>query len=71
MARRGWSRFVEPKAESQFGMGCLLARRLIDEGATCVEVNKGGWDTPDDGLNRVTALNTDLDRGTRVRSWTT
>ncbi|MDJ0974490.1 MAG: DUF1501 domain-containing protein [Planctomycetota bacterium] len=49
--------------ETQFGMGCLLARRLIDEGVSCVEVNMGGWDTHDDGFNRVTALNTDLDRG--------
>lgn len=49
--------------ENQFGMGCLLARRLVDEGVKCVEVNMGGWDTHDDGFNRVTALNGSLDRG--------
>lgn len=49
--------------ETQFGMGCLLARRLIDEGVECVEVNMGGWDTHDDGFNRVTALNGSLDKG--------
>jgi hypothetical protein len=27
-----------------FGMGCLLARRLIEKGVTCVEVDLGGWD---------------------------
>jgi uncharacterized protein (DUF1501 family) len=25
-------------------MGCLLARRLIEKGVTCVEVDLGGWD---------------------------
>jgi uncharacterized protein (DUF1501 family) len=29
---------------NQFGMGCLLARRLIEKGVTCVEVDLGGWD---------------------------
>ncbi len=27
-----------------FGMGALLARRLIEKGVTCVEVDLGGWD---------------------------
>jgi uncharacterized protein (DUF1501 family) len=27
-----------------FGMGCLLARRLVEKGVTCVEVDLGGWD---------------------------
>jgi hypothetical protein len=31
-------------AQNQFGMGCLLARRLIEKGVTCVEVDLGGWD---------------------------
>jgi hypothetical protein len=46
---------------TRFGMGCLMARRLIDEGVKCVEVLMGGWDTHDDGFNRVTALNEQLD----------
>jgi hypothetical protein len=29
---------------NQFGMGCLLARRLVEKGVTCVEVDLGGWD---------------------------
>jgi hypothetical protein len=48
---------------TQFGMGCLMARRLIDEGVRCVEVLMGGWDTHEDGFNRVTALNGQLDAG--------
>lgn len=27
-----------------FGQGCLLARKLTEAGAACVEVNTGGWD---------------------------
>jgi hypothetical protein len=27
-----------------FGQGCLLARRLIEQGVRCVEVSLGGWD---------------------------
>ncbi len=27
-----------------FGNGCLLARRLVEAGVTCVEVDLGGWD---------------------------
>src|SRR4051812_7770643 len=27
-----------------FGKGCLLARKLTEAGAACVEVNTGGWD---------------------------
>jgi uncharacterized protein (DUF1501 family) len=29
---------------SQFGRGCLLARKLVEAGVGCVEVNLGGWD---------------------------
>jgi hypothetical protein len=27
-----------------FGMGCLLARKLVEKGVSCVEVDLGGWD---------------------------
>ena len=30
---------------SQFGMGCLLARRLVETGVPFVEVVLNGWDT--------------------------
>jgi hypothetical protein len=29
---------------NQFGMGCLLARKLVEKGVSCVEVDLGGWD---------------------------
>jgi hypothetical protein len=30
--------------DNGFGRGCLLARRLVEAGVTCVEVDLGGWD---------------------------
>ncbi|HKA07131.1 MAG TPA: DUF1501 domain-containing protein [Gemmataceae bacterium] len=38
---------IKMKAEygtGAFGQGCLLARKLTEAGAACVEVNTGGWD---------------------------
>ena len=29
---------------NQFGMGCLLARQLVEKGVSCVEIDLGGWD---------------------------
>ena len=29
---------------NNFGRGCLLARRLVEAGVSCVEVDLGGWD---------------------------
>jgi hypothetical protein len=40
----------EPKSiqdeygNNNFGKGCLLARKLVEAGAVCVEVDLGGWD---------------------------
>jgi uncharacterized protein (DUF1501 family) len=31
--------------QNAFGMGALLARRLVEKGVTAVEVDLGGWDT--------------------------
>ncbi|NNJ25890.1 DUF1501 domain-containing protein [Alienimonas chondri] len=39
--------------DSEFGRGCLLARRLVESGVTYVEVRMGGWDTHDDNFERV------------------
>jgi Protein of unknown function (DUF1501)/TAT (twin-arginine translocation) pathway signal sequence len=39
---------------TQFGAGCLLARRLVEAGVTFVEVNLEGWDTHDDNFKRTT-----------------
>ena len=32
-------------ADSKFGKGCLLARRLVESGVRYVEVIRGGWDS--------------------------
>ncbi|MEZ6122221.1 MAG: DUF1501 domain-containing protein [Planctomycetaceae bacterium] len=33
---------------NRIGQGCLLARRLIEKGVRCVEVEHGGWDNHND-----------------------
>ncbi len=42
--------------DTNFGRGCLLARRLVEAGTTYVEVRSGGWDTHQDNFNRVANL---------------
>jgi hypothetical protein len=39
-----------------FGQGCLLARRLVEQGVTFVEVDMPGWDTHQDNFSRTTTL---------------
>ena len=34
----------ERYGRSKLGQGCLLARRLVESGVRCVEVEMGGWD---------------------------
>jgi hypothetical protein len=47
-----------------FGRGCLLARRLVEQGVACVEVNLGGWDMHQGIFNNLaTRALPDLDRG--------
>lgn len=46
---------------SQFGNGCLLARRLIETGVPCVEVSLGNWDTHDDNFERCRTLSQQMD----------
>lgn len=41
---------------TDFGQGCLLARRLVEQGVTFVEVESPGWDTHGDNFNAVKAL---------------
>ncbi len=43
------------------GSACLLARRLIESGVTCVEINHGNWDTHDDNFNRAKTLSEAID----------
>jgi Protein of unknown function (DUF1501) len=35
---------LQDYGNTTFGKGCLLARRLVEAGVTCVEVDLGGWD---------------------------
>jgi uncharacterized protein (DUF1501 family) len=35
---------VEKYGNNQFGKGCLLARKLVEAGCVCAEVDLGGWD---------------------------
>jgi hypothetical protein len=46
-----------------FGQGCLLARRLVEQGVTFVEVESNGWDTHQDNFNRVKTLSGAVDPG--------
>jgi hypothetical protein len=48
---------------SQFGQGCLLARRMLERHVPFVEVSLGGWDTHEDNFNRVRGLCGVLDKG--------
>ncbi|HZZ70654.1 MAG TPA: DUF1501 domain-containing protein [Pirellulales bacterium] len=52
----------EAYGKTPFGLGCLLARRLVESGVTCVEVNLGNWDTHDDNFNRTKTLAGQLDQ---------
>ena len=39
--------------DTNFGRGCLMARRLVESGVKFVEVVLDGWDTHQDNFNRV------------------
>jgi uncharacterized protein (DUF1501 family) len=47
---------------SQFGLSCLLARRLVETGVPCVEVVLNGWDTHFDNFPRVKELAGQVDQ---------
>jgi uncharacterized protein (DUF1501 family) len=49
--------------DSNFGRGCLMARRLVESGVRFVEVVLDGWDTHQDNFNRTTKLMGTLDPG--------
>lgn len=42
--------------DSEFGLACLLARRLVEAGVTFIEINLDGWDTHDDHFARTQRL---------------
>jgi hypothetical protein len=49
--------------DSEFGRGCLMARRLIESGVRFVEVALDGWDTHQDNFDRTAKLGGALDPG--------
>jgi hypothetical protein len=64
---------LEPKSiygdynASNFGLGCLLARRLVEAGTRFVEVTTGyspfeGWDTHEEGHTRTVKMKQAVDR---------
>jgi len=59
----------EEYGQSVFGQGCLLARRLIENGVSVVEVSLGytsngvGWDTHSNNFEAVRDLSAELDAG--------
>ncbi|WP_254512162.1 DUF1501 domain-containing protein [Anatilimnocola floriformis] len=48
--------------DSEFGKGCLLARRLVQAGVTFIEVSLGNWDTHFDNFEKTTSLCGQLDK---------
>ncbi len=49
--------------DSDFGRGCLMARRLVESGVKFIEVTLDGWDTHIDNFSGVRNLCRDLDPG--------
>jgi hypothetical protein len=37
-------KLLDDYGRNQFGQGCLIARKLVEAGVSCVEVGLGGWD---------------------------
>lgn len=46
---------------NRFGEGCLLARRLVEQGVSFVEVQLGKWDTHEGNAKRVQNLSEQVD----------
>ena len=46
----------ERYGDSSFGKGCLLARRLVEQGVTFVEVRSNNWDTHQNNFERTAGL---------------
>ena len=49
--------------DNKLAQGCLLARRLVENGVRFVEVKSGGWDTHDQNFDKLEDLCLDLDGG--------
>lgn len=52
----------ERYGETGFGRGCLMARRLVEQGVPFVEVDLGGWDTHQNNFDRLTQKLPELDK---------
>jgi hypothetical protein len=52
----------EAYGDSRVGLGCLLARRLVESGVRCVEVEFGGWDMHRDVFEEMDEKGPQLDR---------
>lgn len=48
--------------ETKLGLGCLLARRLVEHQVRFVEVTMQGWDTHSEHSSRIGELSADMDR---------
>ena len=55
---------LEAYGKGNFATGCLLARRLVEQGVTFVEVESGGWDTHVDNFKRTAQLSGQIDQPT-------
>jgi hypothetical protein len=51
----------EAYGHTPFGQGCLLARRLVQAGVTFIEVRSNGWDTHQQGHEKVGKLAQQVD----------
>lgn len=49
--------------KSNFGKGCLVARRLVEAGVPFVEVVRGGWDMHNNLYDRIKTNAADVDQG--------
>ncbi len=56
----------EAYGQGDFAAGCLMARRLVEQGVTFVEVVSGGWDTHFDGFTRARELTAQVDQPTSM-----
>ena len=52
----------EAYGSGEFAAGCLMARRLVEQGVTFVEVHSRGWDTHQDNFNSVRNLCGNVDQ---------
>lgn len=50
--------------DSNFGRGCLLARRLVEKGVSFVEVRSGNWDTHQNNFEDCAKNAAEVDPGT-------